>query len=424
MFRKPVAINPHKLSAPMGATLAFLGIKGCMPLMHGAQGCASFTKVFFTRHFHDPIAIQTTAVNDLTAVFDGGEYGITTAIENITAKVTPSLIGLYSTGLTETKGDDLRSASSKITLPIVYVHTPDFEGGIEQGWAKSINAIIEQLIVAQDTIDCYKVCLIPHVSMTPIEVEKVKEFIELFGFNVYALPDLSMSLDGFLGEKQGQLSSGGISLDEIYALSQCCCVITIGASVQECGNNFVMKCPKSQHFALESVAGLQATDHLVEILISLNKGSVPEKVKRHRARLQDAMLDTHFLLGKGRILIALEHDQSLGITALVKSCGGKIVKIVVGYLAYNQKGHSSDILCEGDLDDMEQFMDECDVVVTNFHAERLCRRHHKALMRRGYPNFEEIGSTHRCDLLYEGGCRFLFDLANLLEEHFNEGVHQ
>ncbi|MDR2635629.1 MAG: hypothetical protein LBC08_02235, partial [Campylobacteraceae bacterium] len=25
----------------MGATLAFLGIKNCMPLMHGAQGCAS-----------------------------------------------------------------------------------------------------------------------------------------------------------------------------------------------------------------------------------------------------------------------------------------------------------------------------------------------------------------------------------------------
>lgn len=73
---KPLSINPFKLSQPMGATLAFLGIKGCMPLMHGAQGCASFTKVFFTRHFNEPIAIQTTAVNDLTAVFDGGEYGI------------------------------------------------------------------------------------------------------------------------------------------------------------------------------------------------------------------------------------------------------------------------------------------------------------------------------------------------------------
>lgn len=48
---KPLQLNPIKLSQPMGAMLCFLGIKNCMPLMHGAQGCASFSKVFFTRHF-------------------------------------------------------------------------------------------------------------------------------------------------------------------------------------------------------------------------------------------------------------------------------------------------------------------------------------------------------------------------------------
>ncbi|MGB5868320.1 MAG: nitrogenase component 1, partial [Arcobacteraceae bacterium] len=84
---KPLQINPIKLSQPMGALLCFLGIKNCMPLMHGAQGCASFSKVFFTRHFNDPIAIQTTAVNDITAVIDGGDYSISEAIKNITKKV-------------------------------------------------------------------------------------------------------------------------------------------------------------------------------------------------------------------------------------------------------------------------------------------------------------------------------------------------
>lgn len=83
---KPLQINPLKLSQPMGALLAFLGIKNCMPLMHGAQGCASFSKVFFTRHFNDPISVQTTAVNDITAVVDGGDYSIGEAIKNITAK--------------------------------------------------------------------------------------------------------------------------------------------------------------------------------------------------------------------------------------------------------------------------------------------------------------------------------------------------
>ena len=42
---KPLQVNPFKLSQPMGATLAFLGVDRCMPLMHGGQGCTSFTKV-------------------------------------------------------------------------------------------------------------------------------------------------------------------------------------------------------------------------------------------------------------------------------------------------------------------------------------------------------------------------------------------
>ena len=80
---KPLQLNPIKLSQPMGAMLCFLGIKNCMPLMHGAQGCASFSKVFFTRHFNDPIAVQTTAVNDITAVIDGGDYAISESIKLI-----------------------------------------------------------------------------------------------------------------------------------------------------------------------------------------------------------------------------------------------------------------------------------------------------------------------------------------------------
>ncbi len=104
---KPLQVNPFKLSQPMGATLAFLGIDKCMPLMHGGQGCTSFTKVFFTRHFCEPIAIQTSAVTDAIAVLDGGDYSIVESVKNITKKVTPSLIGLHTTGLPETKGDDI-----------------------------------------------------------------------------------------------------------------------------------------------------------------------------------------------------------------------------------------------------------------------------------------------------------------------------
>jgi nitrogenase molybdenum-iron protein NifN len=111
---KPLQVNPFKLSQPMGATLAFLGVDKCMPLMHGGQGCTSFTKVFFTRHFCEPIAVQTSAVTDAIAVLDGGDYSIVESVKNITRKVTPSLIGLHTTGLPETKGDDVAGVARQI----------------------------------------------------------------------------------------------------------------------------------------------------------------------------------------------------------------------------------------------------------------------------------------------------------------------
>ncbi len=200
---KPLQVNPHKLSQPMGATLAFLGVDCCMPLMHGGQGCASFTKVYFTRHFSEPIALQTTAVTDVTAILDGGDYSIVESIKNINSKVSPKLIGLHTTGLPETKGDDIRGVARQIDCPLVYVNTPDYEGGLESGWALTAKALIDQLTEPRSEIDAGKVVLIPHVSMQPIEVEKLKDLIAGFGFTVVAVPDLSTSLDGHFGGETG-----------------------------------------------------------------------------------------------------------------------------------------------------------------------------------------------------------------------------
>jgi nitrogenase molybdenum-iron protein NifN len=38
-------------------------------------------------------------------------------------------------------------------------------------------------------------------------------------------------------------------------------------------------------------------------------------------------------------------------------------------------------------------------------------------MLRGFPNFEAVGNTMKNDVLYEGSCYLLFELANLIREH-------
>ena len=49
--KKARTVNPLKLSQPVGGALAFMGVRGAMPLLHGSQGCTSFGLVLFVRHF-------------------------------------------------------------------------------------------------------------------------------------------------------------------------------------------------------------------------------------------------------------------------------------------------------------------------------------------------------------------------------------
>ena len=415
---KPLHVNPLKLSQPMGATLAFLGIKNCMPLMHGAQGCASFTKVLFTRHFNDPIAIQTTAVNDITAVIDGGDKGISEAVENITKKVTPDLVGLFTTGMTETKGDDIKGATLllKEKQKMVYVHTPDFEGGLESGWSLSVQNIISQLIEPTTQIRKDKVLVIPNVNLSPIEVEKLKEALELMDFDVLALPDLSDSLDGHLGVKQGALSSGGISVSEIEKLGDAGLVMSIGRSVKKCGEMFHEKFPQSTHLHFDSLIGLEACDAFyAQVLNYLGSKSVPSVVKRWRARLQDVLLDTHFTLGKAKIVIADEPDSVYGMSKALQEVGASVEAFI------SQRSEIQDAFtCGvriGDFEDVEALLPQMDMIIANFHAERLAHKHHKALLIRGFPNYEQVGIGLRHNILYEGSCAFLCEVNNLLGHH-------
>ncbi len=410
---KPLQVNPFKLSQPMGATLAFLGVDQCMPLMHGAMGCTSFTKVYYTRHFAEPIAVQTTAVTDVTAILDGGDYSIVESVKNITAKVSPSLIGLHTTGLTETKGDDIRGVASKIDFPLVHVNTPDYEGGLESGWALTVKAMIEQLTLPTEAIDDNKVVLLPHVSLTPVEVEKIKEFITGFGFDVLALPDLSSSLDGHLGEKQAALSSGGIEVEEIRALADAALVLTVGDSMQGCAKALQKKNPFIRHHHFARLSGLEATDSLVEVLMAESGIEKPHPgIVRWRKRLQDAMLDSHFSLGQTRILVVGEPDQLAGHCQALHEAGARVALAISSVDSPQLEKIPADKVLVGDLEDAEKMQDQYDLIVGNFHTEALAHKFHKGLVLRGFPNWEQVGNQLKNDTLYEGGAYLLFETAN------------
>ncbi len=103
---KALSVNPLKASQAVGGSLACLGFDRAMPLLHGSQGCTAFAKVFFVRHFREPIPLQSTAMDQSSSVL-GADDNVIEGLRAIAEKSSPDLITVLTTGLAETQGCDV-----------------------------------------------------------------------------------------------------------------------------------------------------------------------------------------------------------------------------------------------------------------------------------------------------------------------------
>ena len=214
--RKACAVNPLKMSQPLGASYAFMGLEKCMPVMHGSQGCTSFGLVLLVRHFKEAIPLQTTAMNEATTII-GGYDNVEQAILNIRSRARPAIIGLASTGLTETKGDDVDGYLREILLKhpeladtrLVYVSTPDYVGAFQDGWSKAVEKLVSQVPRPREPRRPGAVAVLPGSHLSPAALDEVREIVESFGLTPVIVPDVSGSLDGHIPDQWLGTTIGG-----------------------------------------------------------------------------------------------------------------------------------------------------------------------------------------------------------------------
>ena len=98
--------NACKLCKPLGACLAFRGIEGAVPMLHGSQGCATYMRRYIISHFREPMDIASSSLGEKHAVYGGGP-NLKQGLQNVMTKFGAKLIGVATTCLTETIGDDV-----------------------------------------------------------------------------------------------------------------------------------------------------------------------------------------------------------------------------------------------------------------------------------------------------------------------------
>jgi nitrogenase molybdenum-iron protein NifN len=434
--------NACKLCKPMGATLAFRGIEGAMPFLHGSQGCATYMRRYIISHFNEPLDIASSSLGEKHAIFGGGP-NLKQGLKNVTDKFHPKLIGIASTCLTETIGDDLPmllyeyreiTKGNSDTPILVPVSTPSYSGTHMEGFHAALRAVVGAL--AKESAErTDSIALLPGF-LSPEDIRHLKDIISRYHVPFIILPDISDTLDGPALLEYEKIPHGGTEIASIKNLGSSAATIEFGPTIDDQDSAGLLLKDKFDvlHHRLGLPVGLRETDAFFRTLNHLTGQGTPAVYENQRGRFIDSLADGHkYVFGK-RAFVYGEEDLVVGLTSFLAEIGvhpilcasggrsGRLEKAVKSVC----NGLVTDIpqIHEGmDFYEIEKLADELgpDILIGHSKGYRLARKKNIPIVRTGFPVHDRIGGQRILHIGYEGAQRLYDRIANaLLEKKQND----
>jgi nitrogenase molybdenum-iron protein NifN len=359
----------------------------------------------------------------------GGFDNVEQAILNIASRTKPGLIGICTTGVSETKGDDLNGFLKIVrknhpeldAIALVDVSTPDYHGAFQDGWAAAVTRMIEELVEVPllNTRLSRRINVLPGCHISPGDIDELRDIFEAFSLDPFFLPDLSGSLDGHIPVEFTPTTLGGISLEQIRRMGSACWTVAIGEQMR--GAAITLEHRTGVPYKLfDRLTGLAANDDLMGFLSSISGVPVPGKYRRQRSQLVDAMLDGHFYFGGKKVAVAAEPDLLAAMTHWLHEMGCEIQAAVTTTESPVLENIPTDEVLLGDLEDLELRAAGADLIVTHSHGRQAAERLGIPHFRVGIPVFDRLGAGHQVTVGYRGSRDLIFDIGNLFIANMHE----
>ncbi|BBO71065.1 nitrogenase [Desulfosarcina alkanivorans] len=434
--------NACNLCAPLGAAFAFKGIANAMPLLHGSQGCSTYIRRYMISHFKEPLDIACSNFGEETAIFGGGA-NLKLAIDNIRKQYHPELIGVATTCLSETIGDDVpmfikayRDACRDDALPaLVHVSTPSYQGTHMQGFHGAVRALISTLAESTGACGSPSINLFPGM-MSPADLRCLKTIMTDFDLDCTLVPDYSDTLNGPLWTEYQQIPEGGTPVSALRRMGDA--TISIECGLVLAGEKETAGTWLKEHFdvPLHRIGlpiGIRQSDRFFELLSTISGRPVPKIYTGQRGRLLDAMVDGHKHLNGVRAALFGEEDLVAGLAAFCAEVGiipvlcatgggngrfAQAVRCVVPEACHDRMQIMEDV----DFVTIEKTLEKIgvDLLIGHSKGYTMSRRLKRPLIRVGFPVHDRVDGSRLLHLGYRGAQQLFDRIANTVIEKKQE----
>lgn len=436
---RPGVINPISTCQPCGAQYASIGIKDCIAIVHGGQGCVMFVRMLFAQHFKDSFEIASSSVHEDAAVF-GALKRIEEAVDVLLMRYPHvKVIPIITTCSTEIIGDDIDGVIRKLNkgllkekyagreVYLIPIHTPSFKGSMVSGYDVAVQDIVTAF--AKKDKPNGKLNLITG-WVNPGDVTALKHLLSEMDVDATVLFEIESFDSPLMPDKSG-VSHGSTTVEDLIGTADA--VGTIALNKYEGGKaaEFLERKFNVPAIIGPTPIGIRNTDTFLQNVKKMTGKPIPKSLVRERGIAIDALTDlTHMFFADKRVAIYGNPDLVIGLAEFCLDLEMKPVLLLLGddsqayqkdprIKAFEEKvDFEMQVIMNADLWELESRIKnkevELDLILGHSKGRWTAIDNNIPMVRVGFPTFDRAGLYRHPVVGYAGAIWLAEQMANTL----------
>jgi len=386
------------------------------------------------------VDIASSSFSDRTAIF-GGAAALGTALDNVVRQYRPRMVGVTTSCLSETIGDDVSlilrehaaERSGEDSPGLVHVSTPSYRGTHVDGFHAAVTAVVDAY--ARGGERGRGVAVFPGM-VSPADTRHLKEILDDCGVAHAILPDYSESLDGGAWQSFERIPGGGTSLEDVAGMGRSAASIELGVTQVDARGASALLATRFgvRRIGLGLPIGIRATDAFFEAIRGVSGAGTPRKYQAERARLVDAYVDGHKYVYGRRLAVYGDADMVVALAGFLTEIGAVPAVCATGEacreFADRIREATAGAVEEGsvavdgvDFEDIAAHAarERVELLVGSSKGYAIARRLSLPLLRVGFPIHDRVGAGRRLHVGYRGTQALFDELVNILIEREQSG---